>query len=317
MTRERITVACATQRGLRFLQRLVAIKPSVDLVACSFREQPWEPPYLDDIRSFVTSRGGTFIETTNLASPAVSRVWHPEDSDLLFFVNWRYLVPRTVYGLPARGTFAFHDSLLPEYRGFSPTNWAIINGEDHTGATLFQVADEMDAGDIVDQARVPIMAADSIAAVMDRVLEAYLELLTNNLDSLLRGSASHRRQDHSRATYTCRRSPDDNLIDWHRSDREIYNLVRAVTRPYPGAFTYLDGRKLTVWKASLPDQPHPYVGAIPGRVAEVRPGEGSLVLTGRGSILVERVQLEGHDEVAATELLGSLSQQLGAGPTNS
>jgi methionyl-tRNA formyltransferase len=230
--------------------------------------------------------------------------------DLLVAVGWRYLVPKEVYTKARLGAYVFHDSLLPEYRGFSPTVWAIVNGEDHTGATLFAITEAVDAGDIVDQERVSIGPTETIATVMNRVNEAYLRLMVKNLPRLLDGTAPRHPQDHSRATYTCRRKPEDNRIPWQIGTREILNLIRGVTSPYSGAFTSLNGRKLMVWAAELlPDAPK-YIGRIPGRVVEVRPGVGAVVLTGNGALLLTQVQVEGEPVVSADKLLTSLSLTL-------
>jgi methionyl-tRNA formyltransferase len=306
-----IVLLCATRRGYLFLKRLIELLPRVDLTVFSFREEPWEPPFLDDIRELTLASGGQFFESRQVASQRWSWFWESTKVDLMFLVNWRYIIPSSVYLRPRLGTFAFHDSLLPEYRGFSPTVWAIINGEDHTGVTLFKINDEVDAGDIVDQERVPIGPDDTIAVVMERVTQTYLDLLERNLDDLIKGTARLYPQDHSRATYTCKRLPEDNQIDWTASSESIYNLIRAVSAPYPGAYTYLSGRKMRVWSARRVTNVPRYVGRVPGRVIEVRPGEGAVVLTGDGALLLTQVQMEGGQIVCAADVLNSLSLTLG------
>jgi len=307
-----VVLLCATRRGHRVLQKLIDWLPRADFSVFSFREEPWEPPFLDDIRILTESVGGQFYETKQVGSARWSTFWESTPVDLLFAVNWRYLLPSNVYQRPRLGSYAFHDSLLPEYRGFSPTVWAMINGEDHTGATLFEIADEVDTGDIVDQELVPIGPHDTIAHVVERTTEAYLLVLERSLDSLVTGTFVRRPQDHARATYVPKRLPEDNRIDWHSSSQEIYNLIRAVSSPYPGAYTYLDGKLVRVWSAAPVKSARRYVGRIPGRVVEVHPREGAVVLTGDGAILITEVQREGGEIVAATNVLNSLSQTLGA-----
>ncbi len=304
-----IAVLCATQRGLRFVERLHALAPDAHLTAFSFREQANEPPFIDAIHYASEAMGGTFYEARQAAS--VAHFWDETPPDLLFMISWRYLVPASVYERARLGAFVFHDSLLPAYRGFSPTVWAMINGEDHTGVSLFEVADGVDSGPIVAQRRVPISLDDTIAEVLPRVTEAYLDVLTEQLPALLAGTAPRTPQDQTRATYTCRRRPEDNRIDWSAPSECIYNLIRATTAPYAGAHTTSAGRKLTVWAAErLPAFP-PYAGRVPGRVVEVRPGDGSIVLTGDGAILLTRVQPEGESPVNAAKFLTSLSHTLG------
>src|SRR5262245_35287736 len=245
----RIALLCATRRGLRFLERLAELAPEAELVVFSFREEAYEPPFFDAIREAANARGGRFFESRHVGEEKLRSFWETAEVDLAFVVSWRYLIPPEVYRRPRRGTFVFHDSLLPEYRGFAPTVWALVNGEDHTGVTLFEIAEEMDAGPVVDQKRVPIAPLETIAEVLGRVTGTYLDLLERNLPCLLAGTAPRMPQDHERATYTCRRVPDDNRIDWNQPASAIHNLVRAVSEPYPGAFTDLDGRRLTIWAA--------------------------------------------------------------------
>jgi methionyl-tRNA formyltransferase len=307
----RIVLLCATRRGYLFLEKLAGLLPQGDLIVFSFREAPWEPPFLDDIRELTLANGGHFFETRQVGSQRWSQFWESTTVDLMFAVNWRYMIPASVYRRPRLGAFVFHDSLLPEYRGFSPTVWAIINGEDHTGATLFEIAEEVDAGDIVDQERVSIGPDDTIAVVMERVTQTYLDLLERNLDNLINGTAPRYPQDHSRATYTCKRLPEDNQINWAASTEDTYNLIRAVSAPYPGAYTHLSGRKIYIWSARRVGNVNRYVGRVSGRVVEVRAGEGSVVLTGDEVLLLTQVQMGGGEIVCAIDVLNSLAQTLG------
>lgn len=302
-----IALLCATRRGYLFLKKLTALLPHSQLTVFSFREEPWEPPFLNDIRELTRTSRGQFFETKKVDP----NFWQSTPVDLMFVVSWRYMIPPSVYHRPQLGAFVFHDSLLPQYRGFSPTVWAMVNGEDHTGVTLFEIAEEVDAGDIVDQQRVPIAPEETIADVMERVTQAYLDLLARNIDQLLAGSAPRYPQDHARATYTCKRLPEDNQINWAGSTTSSYNLIRAASAPYPGAYTYLAGQKLIIWSAKRVIQPRLYVGSVAGRVVEVRPGLGSVVLTGDGALMVTQAQLKGSDPVCAADVLKSVSQTLG------
>lgn len=306
----RIVLLCATRRGYRFLDKLADLAAGHELVVFSFREDPWEPAFLDDIRALAERKGARFFETKNVGGEKWWGFWESEPVDLMLVVSWRYLIPEQIYRRPRRGTFVFHDSVLPAYRGFSPTVWAMINGEDHTGVTLFEIAEEVDAGDIVDQKRIPVGPDDTIATVMVRVTEIYLTLLERNLARLLDGTAPRRVQDHHLATFTCKRLPEDNRIDWSADAQEIYNLIRAVTAPYPGAYTSLKGRKLIVWSARREPFP-PYAGRVPGRVVQVRAGEGAVLLTGDGALLITEVQLEGQDRTRADRVLNRITLTLG------
>lgn len=306
-----IVLLCARTRGLAFLEKLVELAPDARLTVLSFRENDHELPFLDATRERAEAAGAHFIETTRVGHPRWRDYWDENPVDLMFCVSWRYMVPRESYERARLGTFVFHDSLLPEYRGFAPTMWSILNGEDHTGVTLFEISEAVDEGDVVDQQRIPIGPDETIADLTETVTATYLELLERNLPALLAGTAARTPQDHARATYGCKRIPEDNQIDWSASSEAIYNLIRAVTRPYPGAYTTHEGKRLRIWAAQrLPDAPH-YVGRVPGRIVEVRPDAGSVVLTGDGALLITEVQAESEEAVGASEKLRSIFATLG------
>jgi len=307
----RVAILCATRRGYRVLERLLTLLPTAEVIVFSFREEPHEPPFLGEIRALTEAHGATFYEARQVGSARWRDLWETTPIDLMFTVSWRYLIPAEVYERIRLGCFVFHDSALPKYRGFAPTVWAIHNGETATGASLFRIAEGVDTGDLVAQRLLPIGVDDAIPDVMERVTLAYLDILEATLPALLTGTVTFTPQDHSAATYTCKRLAEDNRIDWTANTSAIYNLIRAVTRPYPGAFTTFEGRKLTVWGARrLNEYPH-YVGRIPGRVVEVRRGEGSVVLTSDGALLLTIVQVEGDSPARADEILNALSHTVG------
>lgn len=301
----RIALLCATARGLRVLEELAALArgSGAELTVVSFREESWEPPFLDAIRAAAERHGARFVEGRALAGD--------EPIDLLLAVSWRYLVAPATIERARLGAYLFHDSLLPAYRGFAPTVWAMINGESSTGVTLLRMAEGVDEGDIVDQRRVAIGPQETIADVMERVTETYVDVLRANFDALAAGTAVATPQDHARATYGCKRLPDDARIDWRASSASILNLIRASTSPYPGAFTTFRGKRLTVWSASLADRT--YAGRVAGRVVG-RIGNGVGVLAGDGGVVVlEDVQLDGDVRVNAAALLTTLGLTLGGG----
>jgi methionyl-tRNA formyltransferase len=306
----RIVLLCATERGLRFLRRLRELCPSDELTVVSFPEDPWEPPFLEAIREEARTAGADFFETRDVAGARMAGFWRSAAVELVIAVSWRYLIPPSVHRRPGLQAVVFHDALLPRYRGFAPVSWAILNGETETGATLFHLSDEVDSGDIIDQVAIPLGPDETVAEAMEAVTRAYLDLLERNLEPLKAGKAARRPQDHSAATYCAKRLPEDNRIAWEWPARRIHDFIRGLTRPYQGAFTTFEGRRLTIWKAR-PWPAHRYVGNIPGAVAEILPGRGPLVLTGSEPLLLERVEPEGAGEMDAADLLKSIKIRLG------
>lgn len=306
----RILLLCATNRGARFLRHLQALAPNDELVVVSFREDPWEPKFFEEIRLFTQEYDIEFYETKNVANAQMAPLWE-KPIDLILVVSWRYLLPMSHVNQARIAAVVFHDSLLPAYRGFSPTVWAMINGEDHTGVSVLHLAAEVDSGDIIDQVRIPIRPDETIADVMDRVTQAYLVLLEDNFDRFRIGQIPRVPQDHSLATFTCKRVPDDNLIDWNQSSRAIFNLIRAVSQPYPGAYTFYRGTKMVIWSATFPPVTRLYVGSIPGRVISRMPGKGVEVITGDGVLLIKTVQLGDGPPLCAADAVKSITDRLG------
>ena len=297
----RLAMACAGRRGLRVLRHVRELVPQAQLTVFSFREEPHEPPFLEDIRAEALDHGHRFVETRKVDGPRAVSIWDdPAGIDLMLVVGWRYMIRRDVYVRPRRGTFVFHDSLLPLYRGFSPTVWAIQHGESQTGATLFAIADDVDSGPIVGNHAVPILATDTIAQVASRVTEAYLELLNRHLHELFGGTATLTPQDHSKATYAPRRTRDDDRLHWTQSAQQMCNVVRAVTSPYRGAFCHWRGRPLRVWSARTHEE---LVSGPAGRVVRLIPGEGAVVAAGQGTLLLQHVQSADDAPRTADDLL--------------
>ena len=188
--------------------------------------------------------------------------------DFIFSFYFRNLLCQEILDSAARGAYNLHGSLLPRYRGRSPVNWVLVNGETETGVTLHTMVARADAGMTVGQEKVPISDDDTALTLHRKMCGAASALLKIALPKLADGSAKHLPQDLGAGSYFGRRTPADGLLDWQRSARELYNLVRAVTEPYPGAFTFAGESKLIVWKASVSDKDH---NQAPGTVLSTDP----------------------------------------------
>ena len=169
--------------------------------------------------------------------------------DVIFSFYYRNMISDDVLSLAPKGGFNLHGSLLPRYRGRAPVNWALLKGENETGVTLHKMVSRPDAGDIVAQRAVPISADDIALTLHAKVRDAAQVLLADVLPKMKQGQITLTPQDESQASYFGRRTAADGEIHWHKPATEINNLVRAVTEPYPGAFTYLGQRKMTIWRS--------------------------------------------------------------------
>lgn len=172
--------------------------------------------------------------------------------DIIFSFYYRNMIPKAIIELPSLGAFNMHGSLLPAYRGRAPVNWAVLNGEKQTGVTLHTMVQQADAGDIVDQEPVPIGPQETAFEVMRKVQKAACCVLDRQIDKLLSGTANRTPQDESKATYFGGRTPEDGRIDWFQSAPTLFNLIRAVTHPFPGAFTdAFKNKRLYIWWAEV------------------------------------------------------------------
>ncbi|RDW61962.1 hypothetical protein BP6252_11395 [Coleophoma cylindrospora] len=171
--------------------------------------------------------------------------------DFIFSFYYRKILKSSILDTAKKGCYNMHGSLLPKYRGRVPVNWAIVNGESETGATLHQMVPKVDAGPIVDQMAVPILPNDTAQEVFNKVLVAAEIVLYRSLPSLVNGMAEHKAMDMTKASYFGGRNRDDGRIDWSQPAQQIHNLVRAVTHPYPGAFTETKLGLLAFWHTML------------------------------------------------------------------
>jgi methionyl-tRNA formyltransferase len=181
--------------------------------------------------------------------------------DFLFSFYYRSLLPAPLLASARRGALNIHGSLLPKYRGRAPVNWAILRGESETGATLHYMVEKADAGDIVDQLAVPILADDDAREVFAKVTVAAETILARSLPKLIAGNAARRPQGMLAGHYFGRRTPEDGRIDWSRPAREIHDLVRAVAPPFPGAFGGVGGERWDIHRTRLSQRTAPREGA--------------------------------------------------------
>lgn len=204
--------------------------------------------------------------------------------DVIFSFYYRNMICEEILSSAPRGGFNLHGSLLPKYRGRAPINWALVNGEKETGVTLHQMVAKADAGPIVGQHKVSISDTDTALTLHAKVRDLAQALLRDVLPKMKQAPLPLVPQNEADATYFGRRTEADGEIHWQKSASEINNLVRAVTEPYPGAFSYLGQRKLVIWRSRPLDMAH---GKLPGTVLSTSPlivacGEGALeIITGQ------------------------------------
>ncbi|KAI9931710.1 hypothetical protein ASPWEDRAFT_37427 [Aspergillus wentii DTO 134E9] len=234
--------------GVRCLSVLLAQNINVKLVVTHEDDQS-ENIWFDSVASLAHQHNIPVIcpKTPN-TEELVSRL-NSLKPDFIFSFYYRNILSVDVLNTAPRGCYNMHGSLLPKYRGRVPVNWAVLRGETQAGATLHEMVKKPDAGAIVGQMAVPILPNDTAEEVFGKVLVAAEIVLNDTLPAIVDGSVQRQEMDLSQGSYFGGRRPEDGVIDWKAMGaREVHNLVRAVTRPYPGAFTDTSKGRLVIWK---------------------------------------------------------------------
>lgn len=171
--------------------------------------------------------------------------------DFLLIIGWYYMIPDAFMLLAKNGAAAIHGSLLPKYRGNAPLVWAIINGEKETGISFFYISKGVDEGDIIAQQKIIIEDNDTIKQVLEKTNVASINILKKYMPLISKGIAPRCPQPKGEYEVFAKRTPDDGLIDWSWDITKIKNFIRAQTKPYPGAFTIINGKKIIIWDADI------------------------------------------------------------------
>ena len=288
MTEPGIVVFGYHDVGVECLDALIS-RGSRVLAVFTHRDNPEEKIWFRSVAQLARQRGIPVHTPDSVNTPEWIAQLREMKPDIIFSFYYRNMICQEILDIPRLGAFNMHGSLLPKYRGRVPINWAVLNGENETGATLHHMVKRPDAGDIVDQEAVSISQRDTAQDVFVKVTVAARRVLERSLDAIKQGRAPRRPQDDAQATYYRGRKPDDGCIDWHADNRQIFNLIRALTHPYPGAFTDVDGRRFFIWWA----EPRPGGTGRPGQVVSVAPLR---VAAGKGSLEITKWQWRGGPE---------------------
>lgn len=226
---------------------------------------------------------GDFVSKVKLINP-----------DLIISVNFSQLLKSEIIGIPPRGCINTHASLLPKYRGRAPLNWAIINGEKATGVTVHYINEGIDTGDIILQERINIGEEEYIGDLLEKVKKIYPKLVDEAIDMIEENRVIRTKQNRKEGCYCGKRTPKDGQIDWNLSAREIYNLIRAVSKPYPGAYTYVKDSKFTIWRASL-DSKVPVNNVIPNGTIQMIDDGYMFIKVKDGVLKLESFEMAGEE----------------------
>jgi methionyl-tRNA formyltransferase len=307
--RDRLVFAGAVHEAEPALRALLESPYEISAVVTPPRSQAAQLCGYVDLAPLARQHGIPLVHTTDINEPTIVARIRACRPDLLVVIGWSRLIGPELLGLPPRGCVGCHASLLPVHRGRAPVNWSIIRGETSTGNTLMLLAAGADTGDIVDQRAIPIGPEDTCATVYAKVGAAGADMLRTHLPALLAGTAP-RRPQRGQGDVLPKRTPAMGITDWTRPARAIHDWIRGQTRPYPGAFTRLDGEQLMLWRSRWPaDGDRPAALSLPGTVIQVAP-DGITVATGDGSLTVTEIGPPGQRSQAVT----TWCRETGIGP---
>jgi methionyl-tRNA formyltransferase len=279
--------------GVRCLSVLLAHGVDVKLVVTHV-DNTKETIWFESVQKLAELHGIPTITPDNPNTPEVVEKIAALQPDFFFSFYYREMLKAPLLAIPRHGGLNMHGSLLPKYRGRVPVNWAIIHGETETGATLHYMTEKPDNGDIVAQQAVPILPDDTAFEVFQKVTVAAEMALNACLPGLLAGTAKALKQNLSKGGYFGGRKPEDGVIDWSKSARDIHNLVRAVAPPYPGATTQLLGKPMRILQTLVT------ACTVSGKAPAFYVKEGrAYAICGSGVLRVVRFELDGAEMSAA------------------
>ena len=283
----------------------------------------WDPqwhPKLEQLAKENNIPYETYPSGKKLSDETIQKIENVSPDVIIGAGIWRAILSSELWKTCKYGYIGLHGSLLPAYRGFANLNWYMINGEKEYGMRMIQLDEGIDSGKLVCgkdgkpiEAFVNLDIEKTIADILKEVEEISVKKNMELIDMLIKNEICFIDQDESQATWACHRGPEDGEIDWTKSSLEIHNFVRALSQPYPGAFSFFKNKKFFIWRTTLPKESKQYVGRITGKVVG-RNQDGSVeVLTSNGIIKINEISVDGN-KVKPSSFINSVREKLGYNP---
>tara|TARA_Y100000739_G_C20600822_1_gene462861 strand:+ start:551 stop:1513 length:963 start_codon:yes stop_codon:yes gene_type:complete len=230
-----------------------------------------------------------YIRTNNINDEKIIATLSKCKLDILFIIGWHKIVEKKVFA-SAKYCLGFHTSLLPYNRGAAPVNWQIIKGEKKGGISLFHLNEEVDTGDIISQKEFNIFTNETCKDIHEKSIVYAIKILREEWPNFRKRKLKRKSQNNEIATFNKLRKPEDGEIDWNKDSTKIRDWIRALTHPYPGAFSYLDEKKVFIYDAELVKHKGNY---SPGEIIKIS-CKNILVACGDGVIKVKKINFEGE-----------------------
>jgi methionyl-tRNA formyltransferase len=246
------------------------------------------------------------LEKTNSDNEVIKLV-KKENPDLIFSAGWRRLIPKEIFTIPKKGTINIHDALLPNYRGFAPINWAIINGEKEIGITSHFIDEQADTGGIILQNKINVEINDKASDVYQKNLELAPKLIEETITLVDKNNVKPIIQNRKDGFFCSRRFPEDGKIDWKKNREDIHNLIRALSDPYPNAFCYFEGKKILIKESTLSEEDF---RGLSGKIIQIS-DKGIIVTCGENhkenqALLITKWEIENAEKSSIIKLWNQL-----------
>ena len=259
------------------------------------RSKKLQPP---PVKTLALQHGLPLLQPEKVKEDNFIQWLKSQNPDLIVVVAFGQILPPKILNIPSFGCINLHASLLPDYRGAAPINWALMNGEEKTGVTTILMNEWMDAGDVFLQRETTIGQEDDAVTLSQRLSTLGAKLLLETISQLKKGILIPMPQNHSKASYAPALKKKNGKIDWGNDARSIHNQIRG-TLPWPGAFTNLENKRLKIFKSEVVESTSQN---SPGNISQVNT-EGIKVATGKGYLLLTDIQLQDRKRLSVKEFI--------------
>lgn len=253
------------------------------------------------VKEAAMAHGVEVFQPRRIREPECIEYLRKFQADIIVVVAFGQILPKEILDMPSKGCINVHASLLPDYRGAAPIQWAVINGEQVTGVTTMRMDEGLDTGDMIMKEEVALEQGETGGSLFERLAQTGAELCVRTLTAIEEGTAVYTPQDHTKATHTTMIKKELGEIDWTKPAEELECLIRGLN-PWPSAYTKLKGKTLKIWKASVEESSKQAGGQEAGIVIEAG-RDGFIVQTGQGRLKLLEVQLEGKKRMETDAFL--------------
>jgi len=288
-----ILLFLATEKGEKYLEKFIEYDKQKIKGVFSFEEKNVVENYYNNIKELSQNNEINFYEWFKNKNNLEKIVIDNEITHIII-IGWRYIINEKINEYLDEKMIVYHDSLLPKYRGFSPTPTAIINGEKEFGFSVIFAEKEMDTGDIILQKKYELKDEYTIKDCIKILSEGY----SNSIPSVIKNLKNKKyiKQNEEKATYSCWRDLEDMQIDWKKSNKEIYNFIRALGEPYKGAYTYYNNKKIIIKESEIIKNNITFEINYPGKFWKINNDEATIIC-GKGLLRVKECYYENGEKV--------------------